>query len=111
MGIWIPALLAAEVHFESRLAPGGLMEEIAGARISWLPPVPRVLDILRSHLRTRFPELDARIAASEGSPVWKRWWKFRDVHRLFGFKFWAFVCGGARSRRTSSVSGTPSVSL
>jgi long-chain acyl-CoA synthetase len=95
MGIWIPSLLAAEVHFESRMAPGGLIEEIAEARMSVAAVVPRVLDILRSHLRTRMPELDARIAASEGSQVWTRWWKFRDVHRLFGLKFWAFVCGGA----------------
>jgi long-chain acyl-CoA synthetase len=24
-----------------------------------------------------------------------RWWRFRHQHRLFGWKFWAFVCGGA----------------
>jgi long-chain acyl-CoA synthetase len=23
-----------------------------------------------------------------------RWWRFRKVHRAFGFKFWAIVCGG-----------------
>ncbi len=27
--------------------------------------------------------------------AWQRWWHFRDIHRLFGLKFWAFVCGGA----------------
>ena len=27
--------------------------------------------------------------------AWQRWWHFRDVHRFFGLKFWAFVCGGA----------------
>ena len=25
----------------------------------------------------------------------KRWWIYRDVHRMFGFKFWAFVVGAA----------------
>jgi long-chain acyl-CoA synthetase len=25
----------------------------------------------------------------------KRWWKFRRVHGRFGWKFWAFVSGGA----------------
>ncbi|HUS05303.1 MAG TPA: AMP-binding protein, partial [Bryobacteraceae bacterium] len=95
MGIWIPALLAAETHFEARLAPAGLIEDIRQSRISVLAAVPRVLDILRSHLLAQFPGLDVRLHASEGSPVWKRWWLFRDVHRFFGFKFWAFVCGGA----------------
>ena len=25
----------------------------------------------------------------------KRWWIYRDIHRMFGFKFWAFVVGAA----------------
>ena len=25
----------------------------------------------------------------------KRWWKFRRIHRMFGFKFWAMVVGAA----------------
>ena len=25
---------------------------------------------------------------------WRRWWRFRRVHREFGLKFWAFVSGG-----------------
>ena len=25
----------------------------------------------------------------------KRWWIHRDIHRMFGFKFWAFVVGAA----------------
>ena len=29
-----------------------------------------------------------------GVPVWKRWWRFRDVHRAFGPKFWAIISGG-----------------
>ncbi len=95
MGIWIPALLAAEVHFESRLVASGLVEDIHNTRVSVLAAVPRVLDILRSHVLAKFPDIGARIKAAEGSSPWKRWWLFRDVHRYFGFKFWSFVCGGA----------------
>ena len=95
MGIWIPALLAAEVHFESRLVAAGLVRDIHDSRISVLAAVPRVLDILRSHIVAKFPDVEARIKAAEGSTPWKRWWLFRDVHRHFGFKFWSFVCGGA----------------
>ncbi|MEO8125547.1 MAG: AMP-binding protein [Bryobacteraceae bacterium] len=95
MGIWIPALLAAEVHFESRLVAAGLLQDIRRSRVSVLAAVPRVLDILRSHLLVKYPDLDRRIQAAKGSSPWKRWWLFRDVHRSFGFKFWSFVCGGA----------------
>ena len=24
-----------------------------------------------------------------------RWWRYRSVHRMFGFKFWAFIVGAA----------------
>jgi long-chain acyl-CoA synthetase len=27
--------------------------------------------------------------------VWKRWWRFRQVHRALGWKFWAAIVGGA----------------
>ncbi len=47
------------------------------------------------------PDLDKRLAASAGISAWKRWWRFRDVHRKFGFKFWAFICGGASLPSTS----------
>jgi long-chain acyl-CoA synthetase len=95
MGIWIPALLAAEVHFESRLIPGDLVETIREERISVLATVPRVLEILNRHLADRFADLEARTRAAESLPAWRRWWTFRDVHRALGFKFWAVVCGGA----------------
>ncbi|MDQ6707957.1 MAG: AMP-binding protein, partial [Acidobacteriota bacterium] len=47
------------------------------------------------YVEARFPDLPARIAKAQGSKAWQRWWRFRDVHRLLGLKFWAFVCGGA----------------
>ncbi len=50
MGLWIPALLAAEVHYEPRLVAGEIIERIHGERISVLAAVPRVLDLLQQHL-------------------------------------------------------------
>jgi long-chain acyl-CoA synthetase len=88
MGIWIPALLAAEVHFESRLIPSDLVGTIHGERISVLVAVPRVLEILQTHL-------DVNIDKGKGLSAWRRWWEFRAIHRKFGLKFWAIVCGGA----------------
>ena len=92
MGIWIPALLAAEVHFESRLIPSELVESIHNERISVLVAVPRVLDILQAYIAQRF---NVDIESARGSQALARWWKFRAVHRAFGFKFWALICGGA----------------
>src|SRR5262249_59837783 len=45
--------------------------------------------------RGKLDELRTRIAASESKHFWRNWWTFREIHRLFGWKFWAFVSGGA----------------
>ena len=95
MGLWIPPLVGAEVHFESRLQAQRLMETTKSERISLLAAVPRVLALLRELLVAEHPELNAEIEAARGEKAWKRWWRFRRVHRDFGYKFWAFVCGGA----------------
>ena len=95
MALWIPPLMAAEVHFENRLQAQRLIETMHRERISVLCSVPRVLDLLRSHLLALRPGLPAEIQSAAGEKIWKRWWRFREIHRLFGYKFWAFVCGGA----------------
>ena len=95
MGLWVPPLLAAELHFESQLEPARLIATILRERISVLAAVPRVLELLRSHLLMNSPRLAAEIAAGQGEKAWKKWWRFRRVHRAFGLKFWAIVCGGA----------------
>jgi long-chain acyl-CoA synthetase len=92
MGIWIPALLAAEVHFESRLVPSDLIETIREERISVLVAVPRVLEILQTFLLQHF---EINIEKAKGLSALRHWWMFRKIHRAFGFKFWALICGGA----------------
>ena len=47
MGLWVPPLLVAEVHFEDRLQAPRLARLIKQERISVLAAVPRVLDLLR----------------------------------------------------------------
>lgn len=95
MGLWIPPLMAAEVHYQGRLVASELAEQICRERISVLAAVPRVLDLMQTYMQARFPDLPARVAKAQGLKAWRRWWRFRDIHRLLGFKFWAFVCGGA----------------
>ena len=98
MGLWIPPIFRAQVHFESRLVAPRIVETIHRECISVLAAVPRVFGLLKAHLESADPELTARIAASKAVPAgkfgWKRWWRFRDIHRAFGFKFWALISGG-----------------
>jgi long-chain acyl-CoA synthetase len=91
----VPPLLAAEVHFESRLDAPRLIQLIHTQRISVLAAVPRVLELLRSHLTRLDPALAGRLDTADQLSALGRWWRFRREHRLFGWKFWAFVCGGA----------------
>lgn len=94
MGMWIPPIFSAEVHFASHLTAPRLIETIHRERISVLAAVPRVLAILKNHLETEYPNLPARLAAAQNLPALKRWWSFRDIHAAFGLKFWAFITGG-----------------
>jgi long-chain acyl-CoA synthetase len=94
MGLWVPAIFAAEVRFENRLVAPRLLDTIKRERISVLAAVPRVMGLLKTHLETTQPELAGRIAAVRGMNPWKRWWVFRDVHREMGLKFWALISGG-----------------
>ena len=94
MGLWIPPIFAAEVHFETRLVASRLVETVKRERISVLAAVPRVMALLKAHLESSRPGLTERVAASKGMKAWMRWWVFRDVHRALGFKFWALISGG-----------------
>jgi long-chain acyl-CoA synthetase len=96
MGLWVPPIFTAEVHFESRLVASRLIETIKRERISVLAAVPRVMALLKTHLEATHPSLAARLAQSAKKRIgpWMRWWRFRDVHREFGLKFWALISGG-----------------
>lgn len=98
MGLWMPPIYRAEVHFESRLVAPRLIETIRRERISVLAAVPRVLALLKTHLESTLPGLQERVAGPRGTatgvPIPLRWWRFRDVHRAIGLKFWAIISGG-----------------
>ncbi len=94
MGLWVPPIFTAELHFESRLAAPRLIQLIRAERVSVLAAVPRVLALLKTHLESSHADLAGRAALSQGLNPWLRWWRFRAVHREFGLKFWLFVSGG-----------------
>jgi long-chain acyl-CoA synthetase len=95
MGLWTPPLLAAEVHFGERLEASRITELIRRERISVLIAVPRVLQLLRTHLFGCDSSLAQELEQAKDLSVWRRWWRFRRVHRALGWKFWAVISGGA----------------
>jgi long-chain acyl-CoA synthetase len=94
MGLWVPPIFTAELHFESRLAAPRLIEMIHSERVTVLAAVPRVFALLKAHLEANYPWLAERATRSQKMSGLRRWWRFRTVHREFGLKFWAFVSGG-----------------
>jgi long-chain acyl-CoA synthetase len=95
LGIFIPQLIGGEVHFLDSINPSEVMRTCKGQRISVLVCVPRLLEALRSKLERDLLVRGDQLEAAQGEHFMKRWWRFRQVHRRFGWKFWAFVCGGA----------------
>jgi long-chain acyl-CoA synthetase len=95
MGLWTPPLLAAEVHFGEQLEPSRMTELIRRERISVLIAVPRVLQLLRTHLLARYETVARDLEQAKSLSIWKRWWRFRHVHSALGWKFWAVISGGA----------------
>ena len=95
MGLWIPALLGAEIHLPTGVEPARSIRLMRRERISVMVAVPRVLELLRDYLTQQDSTLSSRLSHDAGGPAWKRWWRFRRIHASFGFKFWAFICGGA----------------
>lgn len=94
MGLWVPPILAAELHFEERLVAPRLVERIRRERISVLAAVPRVSALLKTHLELTYPELAELAADPQKIGAARRWWRFRKIHRAFGLKFWALISGG-----------------
>jgi long-chain acyl-CoA synthetase len=101
LGLFVPQSMGATVVFQESLSPSEVIRVIQRERVSVVITVPRMLESLRAKLERDFEATgkpDAfrrRFIAAEGKGILRRWWKFRDVHRQFGWKFWAFICGGA----------------
>jgi long-chain acyl-CoA synthetase len=104
MGVWVPPLLGGAVFFHDTLNPAEVTRLIHRERISVLIAVPRMLQSLRDRI-AREHESAGRAAAFQRDFAWaapeggvhfaRRWWRFRRAHNAFGWKFWAFICGGA----------------
>ena len=95
MATFIPPLLSGTTVFMQGYNPADIIRQVRTRRVSVVVCVPKILEVLRDHLRHTFPELAAMDTRQAAPHVAVRWWRYRRVHRLLGFKFWAFVVGAA----------------
>jgi len=101
LGMFLPPLLGGTVIFQEEFKPSEIIGTIRRERVSVLVSVPRVLQSLKQKIERdledsgKIENFRQRFEASEGKHFLHRWWIFRDVRRQFGWKFWAFISGGA----------------
>src|SRR5260370_232209 len=101
LGVWVPPLLGATVLFQDTLNPTEIISTIKRERVSVLIAVPRVLEALQNKIER---DLEAEgflerfrndFASAADEKFLRRMWRFRRIHRRFGWKFWAAISGGA----------------
>ncbi len=101
LGMYLPPLLRGSVFFQETLKPGDIIHTIRRERISVLVAVPRMLQSLKEKIERdledsgQLDKFREKFAAAEGKHFLRRWWIFRRIHRQMGWKFWAFISGGA----------------
>ena len=101
LGVFIPPLLVGTVVFPDSLKPAELVDTIRRERISVLVAVPRFIESLQREMERYMERRGERerfqrdYAAAEGEHFLRRWWRFRRIHARLGWKFWAFISGGA----------------
>jgi long-chain acyl-CoA synthetase len=101
LGMFLPPLLGGVVIFQDELKPSEVINTIRRERVSVVVSVPRVLQSLRQKIERDLEDEGKRedfrtqFIFARGKHFLRRWWIFRDIRRRFGWKFWAFISGGA----------------
>jgi long-chain acyl-CoA synthetase len=101
LGMFLPPLLGGTVIFQEKLTPSEIIQTIRRERVSVLVSVPRVLQSLKQKVvrdledQRQRGNFQRRFRSSAGQHFLRRWWTFRKLRRQFGWKFWAFISGGA----------------
>jgi long-chain acyl-CoA synthetase len=101
MALFVPPLLGATIVFEPSTNPAEIIRNVKRERATALIAVPRMLDLLKGGLereqeaRGKMEWLRRTLERANGRKFLRRAWMFRRIHSRFGWKFWAFISGGA----------------
>src|SRR5438477_12824513 len=107
LGIFLPQLMRGTVIFQDTLKPADVISSIHREHVSVLVAVPRILQSLKEKIELDLEEdgqlnrSRATFRSAEGKHFLLLWWIFRRAHRQVGWKFWAFISGGAALDRTT----------
>jgi long-chain acyl-CoA synthetase len=107
MALFVPPLLGAAVVFEGSNGAGEIIRTVKRERTTALIAVPRMLDLVRAGMEREFEAkgksqwLKRKSEKAKGKKFLNRVWMFRRIHRWFGWKFWAFISGGAALSKES----------
>jgi long-chain acyl-CoA synthetase len=100
MAAFMPPMLTGVVILMRGYNPREIVHQLKTRRVSVLVCVPKMLDVLRGYVLQQVPEARTAFeerAATRSIPL--RFWQYRRVHRLVGWKFWSFVVGAAPLER------------
>jgi long-chain acyl-CoA synthetase len=101
LGIFLPQILGGTSVFLDTLNPAEVIRAIHDERVSVLVTVPRLVESLQYQIERdlaasgELEEFQRDFKTAEGEHFLRRWWRFRAIHRRFGWKFWAVISGGA----------------
>src|SRR5881409_459973 len=93
--------MGGTVIFQDVLKPAEVIATIRRERVSVLVAVPRMLQSLEEKIERdledegRLQDFRRKFQQANGRKFLRRAWMFRHIHRRLGWKFWAFISGGA----------------
>ena len=101
MALFVPPLVGAAIVFAPSTNPAEIVRSVKRERATALVAVPRMLDLLKAGLEREWESrgesrwFARTLEGAGGKKFLRRAWMFRRMHRRFGWKFWAFISGGA----------------
>lgn len=101
MALLVPPLLGAAIVFEPSTDSAEIIRSVKNERATALIAVPRMLDLVKAGFERDLEAqgksrwLKHKLERANGRKFLRRAWMFRRIHHRFGWKFWAFISGGA----------------
>ena len=91
--MFLVPLIPGTAVFMHGYSPHEIVRQIRDRRVSVVVGVPKILELLQKYIQTQFRDTAALPLAT--SHWIFRCWRYRRVHALLGWKFWAFIVGAA----------------